>query len=65
MRVTGKESMSPLDTIAIPLVRAVMCATCDAVSNATGEVCPSCGSKGLLSLARVLQQTKPVQRKLF
>lgn len=41
----------------LPLASAVICQSCDWVSNATGEDCPKCHSRGsLMSLARVLNR---------
>lgn len=39
---------------AFPLASAVLCPNCDFVSDATGEACPKCGSKSLMSVARAL-----------
>ncbi len=40
----------------IQLSKAVICVDCDAISE-TIMVCPGCGSRQLLSLARVLNRT--------
>ncbi len=38
----------------IPLNKAVICVTCDSISDAKGLRCPACGSLGLMNLANVL-----------
>ena len=43
---------APLNTV--PLSRAVLCAGCDTISDATSDQCPSCTSHSLMSLAVLL-----------
>jgi len=38
----------------IPLQQAVICVTCDSISDEKGLRCPACGSLGLMNLANVL-----------
>ena len=38
----------------VPLLEAVLCADCEVISDSNGEACPVCGSRSLLSVARVL-----------
>jgi RNA polymerase subunit RPABC4/transcription elongation factor Spt4 len=38
----------------IPLNQAVICVTCDSISDEKGLRCPACGSLGLMNLANVL-----------
>jgi len=39
---------------ALPLLEAVLCADCEIISNSRGDCCQVCGSRSLLSLARIL-----------
>jgi hypothetical protein len=39
---------------ALPLLDAVLCADCEIISNSRGDHCEVCGSRSLLSLARIL-----------
>lgn len=51
-------------TVTLKLSEAQLCASCDTVSDATGEECPACKAKGtLLSLARVLNRDAETERK--
>lgn len=47
----------------IPLSRAVLCIDCDAVSNATGERCPACGSPSLNLLSVWLDRSVATDEK--
>ena len=38
----------------IPLQQAVICVTCDSISDEKGLRCPACGSLGLMNLSRIL-----------
>jgi DNA-directed RNA polymerase subunit RPC12/RpoP len=38
----------------VSLLKAVLCADCEFISNSPGERCQICGSRSLLSLGRVL-----------
>jgi Holliday junction resolvase RusA-like endonuclease len=42
----------------IPLNACVICANCDAISDATGDYCPACSSFGLMSLANLLGDSR-------
>ena len=47
------EKLAPMAN-SIRLLEAVLCANCEMITDSTGESCVVCGSKSLLSLARVL-----------
>ena len=47
------EKLAPIAN-SIRLVQAVLCANCEMITDSTGESCLVCGSKSLLSIARVL-----------
>lgn len=49
----------------IPLSRAVICNSCDTVSNATGEDCPGCGSGPLTSLANFLSRDSALTKMIL
>jgi len=38
----------------VPLGTAVFCLDCEAISNSLGDECQACGSRSLMSLARIL-----------
>jgi hypothetical protein len=38
----------------IPINQAVICVTCDCISDEKGLRCPACGNLGLMNLANVL-----------
>jgi len=38
----------------VPLLDAVLCADCEVISDSTGDCCSVCGSRSLLSIARIL-----------
>jgi hypothetical protein len=38
----------------VPLGTAVFCLDCEAISNSRGAECKACGSRSLVSLARIL-----------
>jgi hypothetical protein len=38
----------------VPLGTAVFCLDCEAISNSRGDECQACGSRSLVSLARIL-----------
>ncbi len=47
------EKLRPLVNT-VRLLDAVLCANCEMISDSSGESCSVCGSKSLLSVARVL-----------
>jgi hypothetical protein len=51
----------------IPLNQAVICCTCDSISDERGMRCPACGSLGLMNLANVLgtMNDEPQQTKIY
>jgi len=49
-----QESRRPAGTVR--LARAALCVDCERISEAAGERCPCCGSRSLLSLARILNR---------
>lgn len=48
------EKSKPSLLSSIPLIEAVLCADCEMISDSAGENCLVCGSRSLLSIARVL-----------
>ena len=49
--------------VSIDLVRAVLCANCSRITDATGHTCPACACEGqMLSLARVLNPNSRIGR---
>lgn len=54
------------DIVLLPLSRAVLCADCSVVSNATSDLCPACASPSLLNLGVVLGRSEtPVEEVVF
>lgn len=44
------EGMETKEINLIPLSRASLCVNCDVISDSKTNICPACGSKGLLPL---------------
>jgi len=40
----------------VRLAKAALCVDCERISEAAGDRCPRCGSRSLLSLARILNR---------
>jgi hypothetical protein len=49
---SGTHNQSELDVV--PLCNAVFCLDCESISNTARDECPSCKSRSLVSLARML-----------
>src|ERR1035437_8443318 len=47
------------DSGAVPLQNAALCVDCESVSNSRFDECPVCGSRSLLSIARMLGGALP------
>lgn len=43
----------------IPWHLAVLCVSCNTVSNANSEACPVCSERGLLNLSKVVDRKPP------
>jgi len=56
------DAIENVELNAVCLQNAVLCADCEVISDSSHDVCRICGGHALLSLARVLGGTLPVQR---
>ena len=52
------------DSSVLPVWNAVFCLDCEAISNSSGEECPACKSRSLVSLARMLGGSLHTHRAL-
>lgn len=48
------ETRKHLDAGVLPLLNAVFCLDCEVISSSRGDECPTCKSRSLVSLARML-----------